>query len=805
MDTLFADFRHATRTLRRSPAFTLAALATLAIGIGATASIFSVVNGVLLQPLPLPDPDRIVTVRSSQLERGWLGASLAGPDFADVRAQDGAFETVTAAMMRNVEVTGRGDPAEMTAAIVSRDFFRVIPVTPLVGRLFVPDEFQGSQSPNTTIITEGVWRTRFGADRAVIGQSVTINGTPRTIVGVVPEAASWPRPAGGPDFFIALPELFQQMQRGAHMLEVIGRLKPTATLETARTELATLAARQARDFPQTNRGWLLTANLITEEVVGGVRPALLVLLGAVGFVLLIVCANVASLLVARASARHHEIAIRRALGASSGRIARHLAAESVLLAVGGGFLGVLVSLWGVDLLRRSATETIPRIASVRVDASVLMFTVAIAAFTALVCGVLPAFSAARGKLPDVLKEGARVAAPRRGRIGRGALVIGEITLAVVLLAGAGLMARSFDRMRSIPLGFDPGNVIAIDLDLPMSRYQSLESREQLVKQVEARIRRLPGVIAVGTTRALPLESGGPDIEFTIDGKPTIPKGQLGPNAFYTAVTPDYFRAMGMTVVRGRGLIEADDHPTASRVVIVNETARRRFWGAENPVGQHLTLHDGTKAEVVGILKDVRQRFLTNEVNPQMFVAWSQAPEPQVSMVVRTAVDPTTLVDAMHRDIWAVDPSLPVEEWTLAELMDTSLEGSKFQTTLLVSFATVALILAAMGVYALVSYAVTQRTREIGVRMALGAARSDVVTMVLRQGARLTIAGVALGLLNAFFLTRVMRRVLYDVSPSDPLVHTLAAVLLGVVAVIATYIPARRAATVDPVVALRDER
>jgi putative ABC transport system permease protein len=316
---------------------------------------------------------------------------------------------------------------------------------------------------------------------------------------------------------------------------------------------------------------------------------------------------------------------------------------------------------------------------------------------------------------------------------------------------------------------------------------------------------LPGVTAVGTTRALPLESGGPDIMFTIDGRPAIKAGELEPNAYITAVTPEYFRAMGMSVVRGRGLRDADDHPTANRVVVINETMARRFWGTANPVGQRLTLGDGRKADVVGVLRDVRQRFLLSPLSPQMFIPWAQAPEPQVTMVVRAAVDPLMLIDAIHRDVWAVDPILPVEEWTMASLMNQMLEGSRLQTTLLLSFATVALVLAAMGVYALVSYAVVQRTREIGVRMALGAARRDVVAMVLRQGARLTIAGIAVGLINAFFLTRVMRRVLYDVSPSDPLTHVLAALVLAVVAVIATYVPARRAATVDPVVALRDER
>jgi putative ABC transport system permease protein len=802
---MIADFRHAARTLRRSPAFTLAAIATLAIGIGATASIFSVFNSVLLRPLPLIDPDRIVMVRTNNIERGWFGSTLSGPDFIDARAETNAFEAMAATMMRNAEFTGRGDPAEVTLALVGRDFFRVMPAKPLAGRVFTPEEFIGTQPPNVTILGETTWRTRFGSDPSVIGQSVTINGTPRTIIGVVPRATSWPRLAGSPEFFFALPEMFSTFPRSAHALEVIARLKPGATIEAAQTELASLSARQARDFPQSNKGWVMTATLVNDEVVGNARPLLRILLGAVGFVLLIVCANVASLLVARASARHHEIAIRRALGASNGRIVRHVAAESMLLSVTGGALGILLSLWAVDLLRRLADAALPRIDTVTVDARVVLFTIALTALTALLCGIIPAAAAARGKLQDLLKDGARVAAPRRGRFGRGTLVVSEIALAVILLVGAGLMARSFERMRTIPLGYDPRNVIAVDLDLPSSRYQAPESREQIIKRVEERISRLPGVLGVGTTRALPLESGGPDVEFTIDGQPAIQAGQPAPNAYYTAVTPGYFRAMGMSLARGRGLQDADDHPTADRVVVVNETTVRRFWSGTNPVGARITLGDGKKAEVVGVVRDVRQRFLTNAVEPQMFVAWAQAPELSASMVVRTSGDPGTLVPSMHREVWAVDPNLPVEEWTLEWLMSQSIATSKFQTTLLIWFAAVALLLAAMGVYALISYAVAQRTREIGVRMALGAARRDVVAMVLRQGVRLAIAGVAIGTLGAYYLTQFLTRVLYEVTPSDPLSHAAAAVTLGLVAALATYIPARRAATVDPVVALRDER
>ena len=802
MDTLLADLRLAARTLRRSPAFTLAAIAILALGIGGTASIFSVVNGVLLRPLRVPDPDRLISVRANQLERGWVGNPVAGPDFADVRTEISAFESVAAIAMRNVVLTGRGDPAEVSAAIVSRDFFRVMPVSPLVGRLFVPDEFAGMDSPDVTILGEGLWRSRFGGDSSIVGRPVMINGTARVVVGVVPAAASWPRPAGSPDFFFALPEAFSQMERGAQAFEVLARLAPNATLETARAELAALSARHARDFPQTNKGWLLTADRLPDLVVGPVRRALFVLLGAVGFVLLIACANVASLLVARATTRHHEIALRRALGASVGRVVRHLAAESVLLSAGGALFGVLLALWGADFLRSSARHSLPHTQAVAVDARVVAFTVAVGALTALVCGVLPALVGARARLQDVLKDGTRVAAPRRGRAGRGALVIAELALAVVLLAGAGLMMRSFDRLRAIPLGFNPESVIAVDLDLPFVRYGPPESRERFVKQVEARIRRLPGVTAVGSTRALPLESGGPDTEVTIDGRPADRDHGHGPNAYVTAVTPDYFRAMGMTVVRGRGLLTADDHATADRVVVINETMARRFWGDENPIGHRITLGDGKKADVVGVLRDVRQRFLTGEIAPQMFVAWSQAPEVSVTMVVRTAVDPLTLVDAMRRDVWAVDPNLPVEEWTMASLMSDSIAGTRFQTTLLVSFAVVALLLAAIGVYALVSYAVVQRTREIGVRMALGADRRDVIGMVLRQGTRLTLIGVAIGIVSALYLTRVMQRVLYGVEASDLLTHVAAPALLAFVAMAATYIPARRAAAVDPLVALR---
>jgi putative ABC transport system permease protein len=590
------------------------------------------------------------------------------------------------------------------------------------------------------------------------------------------------------------------------MLMAFAALEPGVTVERARGDLALLAGRLHTAYPDAYPATSkleLSATSLREELTRGSRPLLLTLLATAAFVLIVAAANLANLMLSRQLRRAREVAVRTALGAGRGRLFRQLAAESLCITITGGVFGVLLAVSGMGLLRTFATRVTPRAGEIGVDPVVLTVAFALSMLVGIGAALAPILRAPPS-LGDTLREGSTATtAGRRGARGRNLLVAAQVAVAFVLLVGAGLMARSFERMRTIPLGFEPGNAIAVDLDLPSSRYRAPESREQIIKRVEERISGLPGVIGVGTTRALPLESGGPDTEFGIDSKPHV-EGRPWPSAYYTAVTPGYFRAMGMSLARGRGLTAADDHPTADRVVVINETAARKYWGDENPVGQYIR-PGGNKALVVGIVNDVRQRFLTGAVEPQMFVPWSHAPELSASLVVRTAGDPGTLVPAMHREVWAVDPNLPVEEWTLEWLMSQSIATSKFQTTLLVWFAVVALLLAAMGVYALISYAVAQRTREIGVRMALGAARRDVVSMVLRQGVRLAVGGVAIGLLGAFYLTKFLTRILYEVTPSDPISHVAAAAVLGLVAALATYIPARRAATVDPVVALRDER
>jgi predicted permease len=798
MDTILSDLRHGVRTLRRSPGFTFIAVATLAIGIGANVGLFSVVNAVLLRPLSLVDSDRLVIVWQNLVRREFFGISHTGPDYLAYRADKRSFENVAAFLSRNVAVTGRGDPVELEATIVSREYFDVVRVRPLVGRTFSAEEFADSMA-SATIVSENVWRTRFGSDPAVVGQRITINGTPRTIIGVIASRELWPRES---DFYFTLPEIFHQSGAGNHRFAVLGRLRDGATIERAQTEMSALAERLDAARPVSDRGYTVELQSVHESVTLGSKATLFTLLGAVAFVLLIVCANIAGLQTARAAARSHEMAVRRALGASRGRIVRQLIGETAIIAIGGGALGFLLAQWAVDAIRLLGTDALVRLDEVRIDGDAFIFTLVVTLGAALIAGLAPALYSSSSST-SVLKEGTRLVTDRRSSFTRSALVVVEVAVALVLLTGAGVATKSLLALVNIPLGFDPTNAVAIDLDLPSARYGDRQRRVELVRQLEERVRGLAGVVGVGSTRALPLESGGPDTEFSVVGRSAAPTAEQRPSAYYTPVTPAYLEIMRVRLVRGRYLTEADNSPSAPKVVVVNEAFVRRHFANENPIGQRLALGDGSTAEIVGQVADLRQRFLRLEPSPAMFVPYAQYPELSVSMVVRTATPSAQFIDAIHRELWAIDPNLPVEEWTLDQVMGWQTSATRLESRLLVTFAVAALLLAVLGVYALVNFMVTQRHREIGVRIALGAARATVVGMVLRQGAVLTIFGVALGIAGAIVLSRVLRVTLYGVSTTDPLMIASAAVALSVVAVAATFLPARRAARVDPMVALRD--
>jgi predicted permease len=798
MDTFFGDLRHAARTLRKSRLFTAVAVSTLAIGIGGTVTFFSLLNGVVLEPLPLRDAERLVVIRAEHAGRGMFGITSTGPDVLAWRDDSRSFAGVAPFMTRNVELTGRGDPAELVGGIVSRDYFGVVGSGALLGRSFTASEF-GDAGADLVMLGEGVWRTRFGADSGVLGQRVTVNGRPRTVIGVVRSSADW---LSGIDFFFSLPEIYHQTGIGVHMFEVIARLKPGVPVEQARAEVVALAARVDAERPERDRGWSATVVPVHDAVVGGVRRGLYMLLGAVGFLLLIVCANVAGLQIARASARSHEIAIRRALGASRARIARQLLAETVLLAFSGGVLGVLVAMWGVDLARGIGPETLPRLSEVTLDGRALAFAVLVTVAAGILCGLAPALHGARA-LRAGLGDGVRHTATRGAQLARSALVVGEIAVALTLLAGAGLMLRSLSRLNAIPLGFDPRQVLAVDLDLPSQRYNETERRTAFVNAVEERVRALPGVVSVGSTRALPLEGNGPFFTYEVAGRPSGAPGVNEGEGWYTPVTPSYRQALGIRLVAGRDLTTADNVASAPRVVVINETLARRHFPGQSPIGQRLRLRDVGEVEIVGVVADLRQRFLRNAPLPQMLAPFAQMPQLQLSMVVRTSTDPASLIAAIHREVWAVDPNLPVEEWTMDDLMRVEKAGTRFETSLLAAFAGTALLLAVVGVYALVSFSVLQRRREIGVRLALGAARLSVLRMVAREGAMLASLGVAFGLLGAMLLSGALEKLLYEVSATDTATLLGSALLLGVVCVAATLGPARRAANVDPMVALRD--
>jgi putative ABC transport system permease protein len=804
MDTILSDLRHGMRTLRRSPGFACIAIATLAIGIGANVGLFSIVNSVILRPLTLIDSDRLVIVWQNLVRREAFGISHTGPDYVAYRSGARSFEQLAAFLSRNVAVTGRGDPAELEATIVSREYFDVVRVRPLVGRTFTAEEFADSAS-NVTVVSENIWRNRFGSDPAIVGQRIVINGTPRTIIGVIAARELWPRES---DFYFTLPDIFHQTGEGTHMFSILGRLKEGTTIEQAEIEMSALADRLDARRAENDRGYTVSLQSAHESVTGGSRATLMLLLGAVAFVLLIVCANIAGLQTARAAARAHEMAVRRALGASRGRIVRQLVAESAIVALASGALGFLLAQWSVEAMRllapapSNSPAVLPRLDEVRIDSDALLFTLAIVLAAALLTGLTPAlFSSSTAS--SLLKEGARLVTDRRSALTRSALVVAEVAVALVLVIGAGIATKSLLALRSIPLGFDPRNAVAVDLDLPSVRYGDRERRVELIRQLETRVRGLPGVVGVGSTRALPLESGGPDTEFSIVGRPPEAIEQERPSAFFTPVTPRYHEAMRVRLVRGRYLSDGDNVPSAAKVVVVNDAFVRRHFANENPIGQRLLLGDGSTVEIVGQIANLRQRFLRFDPAPAMFVPYAHMPELSVSMVVRTATEPGELIDAIHRELWALDPNLPVEEWTLQELLRWQTSSSQLEGRLLVTFAAAALLLSVLGIYALVNFMVTQRRREIGVRIALGAARSTVVQMVLRQGVVLTALGVTIGLVGAIALSRALEITLYGVSATDPGMLAGAAIVLSVVALAATFVPARRASRVDPMVALRD--
>jgi len=817
------DLRYALRTLARTPAFTLTAVLTLALGIGANTAMFSVVNAVLLRPLPFADPDRLVFVFSQNSRRNEGQMRVSALDFADWQREARSFDAVAAHV--GTGFTFSGDEAAPELAIgqlVTQDFFRVLGVQPLVGRPFVADEFTPGRD-RALLLSYGLWQRRFGSDATVAGRIVAVNGRPYEIAGVMPRAFGYPTDryqlwaplaltseTPDPD---ALP-----VNRNTHYLRVIARLKPGVVEARAQAEMSAIADRLASQYPDTNRGLAARVLPLGDQLLGDVRTALLVLLGAVGFVVLIACGNVTNLLLARATSRQRELAVRAALGASRARLVRHLFTETAVLYVGGAIAAIVVASWALALADSLKPDGIPRLADATIDARVLAVTSLVSMLTALVFGLAPAIHGARTDVGDALKSGVRTSGTSRGRQRlRAGLVVGQLALSMVLLVGAGLALRSFMRLTHVDPGFDADGQLTFGIVMPAARYPGAAEMRLFQSRLIAGLAAAPGVQNAGATTHLPFTGQNLENGFTAEGfeVPADGRGREGPVAGLRGIAGDYFAALGIPVTRGRAF-SAADREGMPLVAIVNETFARKYWPGQEAIGKRLRLggpsSDDPWRVVVGVVGDIKHMGPAAETRPEVdlpfaqldpgFVTtWARGP----SIVLRGSLPTASLASIAREHVKAADPTMPLTNvQTLAALASDIVSQPRFRTVLLGVFASLALVLATVGVFGVLSYFVTERTQEIGVRLALGAGPADVVRMVVARAVALAAGGTAIGLLAAVPLSRSMQALLFEIPPFDLL--TFASVALGLVAAaaLASYWPARRATRVDPVAALRME-
>jgi putative ABC transport system permease protein len=803
MRTLVQDLRYGFRMLWKSPGFTIVAVITLALGIGANTAIFSVVNSVLLRPLPYPDADRLVYLQAVNPAKGITDSNISPPDFADWKNQNQTFEDMTAFLTGGAILSGDTEPERVPAAYVTASFLPVLGVKPAIGRNFLLEEDREGND-RVAIISHALWQRRFGADPGVVGRQINVGGESATVIGVMPADFEFMQPV---DMWRPLAVEMTKERRDNRYLQVLARLKPGVSIEQAQTQINTITERLSQSYVETNSNWGARLTGLHDLMVAGVRPALLLLLGAVGFVLLITCANVANLLLARAAARQKEIAVRAALGASRLRVVRQLLTESLLLSTVGGGVGLLLGIWLTDFLVSISPANTPRLETVHLDGRVLLFTLAVTFLIGLLFGLAPAWQASRVNLNEALKEGGRGFSEgwRRNRV-RKVLVVSEVALSLMLLIGAGLLVKSFLLLRGTDAGFDAENVLTMRVSLPSLKYKGKQKAEFFERLAE-RVAQLPGVESVGATLSLPLNGSNISVgrSFIPDGRPLTPEESI--NARYSVTTPGYFGAMKIPLVAGRQFTERD-REDAPQVVIVNETLARRYFPNENAIGKRIKIwrDEQFPREIVGVVGDTKATVLEDEATPQMYVPHAQDPSwGGMSLVVRSSSKPVALTSAVRAAVLSLDPDQPVFSIkTMEDVVAASVATRRISMLLLSGFAGLALLLAALGVYGLISYSIAQRTHEIGLRMALGAQSRDVLGLVLRQGMSLVLVGVCLGLVAAFALTRVMKSLLYEVSATDPLTFAGVALLLIVVALVACLIPARRAMRVDPMVALRYE-
>ena len=801
IEDLWRDFRFSLRSLLKRPGFTAIALLALALGIGANTAIFSLVNAVILQPLPYRDPDRLISVYGTR-NRSTQG-SVGPTDFLDYRSQNKTFEQFAASgsMMLPMNLTGSGEPERLNASIITGNYFDTFGVRPALGRGFSLENEKTGQD-HVTVLSHAFWQTRFGGDPNIVNKTINLDGKAYEVLGVMPAEVVLPQPAQlwVPINFDADPEM---KMRNARFLRGIGRLKEGVTLDQAQTDTDLIAAQLEQQYPDSNTGWSLRLIPLREILVGGSRTMLFILFGAVGFVLLIACANVANLLLVRAAGRQKEIAMRTALGASRLRIIRQMITESLLLAIFGGALGALLAVAGVKLLVSLGEDNIPRTANVKIDATVLAFTLLISLATGLLFGLAPAIRTMKENLVDALKDGIRGGseATVKNRT-RSLLVVFESAIAVMLLIAAGLLIRSLVALQNVDPGFDPNNVLTLRVDLPRQKYNTPEKASNFFEQLETRVAGLPGVEAVGLITDLPLSGEARDMPYRVEGRPAT-----SDIAFvdFRRVNKNYFRAMRIPLRRGRNFTEQEVRQS-DKAIVVSQAFVDSVFPNEEALGKRLIIWSGIRNEpyeIIGIVGDTRYQSLQGEPSATMYVPTREFLF--VNLVIRTQGDPLSLVGGVRKEVNALDPDLPIAAIRpMTEWVAMSAAGARYRTTLLGLFALLAMILAATGIYGVMSYSVAQRTQEIGVRMALGARPLDVLKLVVRQGMMLALIGVIVGLAGALALTRVMSSLLFGVTERDPITFVAVAALLIVVAFISCFVPAHRATRVDPLIALRCE-
>jgi putative ABC transport system permease protein len=802
-DEMVQDLRFGARMLLKNPGFTLIAILTLGLGIGANTMIFSVVNGVLLRALPFNDPERILSVWATDAKRGQDRRAVSYPNFDDWRAQQTVFERFAGIDFAGATLTGAGTPEQLPGLNASADLFPLLGAQPLVGRRFSEQEAQ-SNDETVVIISESLWRRRFGADAKIVGSAITLDGKSRTVVGVMPASFRFPLDTPLPAEFWGL--LRPDRERGHNQLNVIARLKPGITMEQAQAEMNAVAGRLTAQYPNFNTGRGIRLTGMQEDLTRNARRPLLFLLACVGCVLLIACANVANLLLARVTGRQKEIAVRTALGATRGRVIRQLLVESALLAVTGGAAGVLLATWGISLLRPLIPQVVPMTQAISLDWRVLGVALALSLLTGILFGLAPAAQAAKANLTTALKEEGRGLAGglRRNRT-RAALVIAEIAISLTLLVGAGLLMRSFLRLLDVNPGFNPEGVITFDFSLPGTRYGKRGQQSAFYQQLIERVAAIPGVEVASVGDPIPLGGSSSSAGVVIEGQPPMlpterPKPQL------RFVGQNYLRVMGTPLLQGRPL-DDNDRLDAPKVMLINETFARRFFPNQDPLGKRVSvgIGDNYDCHIVGVVADVKTRGLHEEAEPECYLSYLQNPISELTLIVRASADPTSIVPAVRNEVERMDRELAISDIrTMNQLVAEAIAPQRFILFMLGLFAGLALLLASVGIYSVMAYAVTQRTNEIGVRLALGASPGAVLKMVVRQGMTLALAGIGIGLIAAIALTRVMKTLLFGVGATDPLTYAAVTLLLTLAALLACWIPARRATKVDPLTALRHD-